>query len=159
MNLITLILKGDRNFMKIMCKLKGASCAEKEQGNCMPCLYQESRSLVYESSWLPRYSTCTPFNFLRLLALMMVTVAGLPVWKHYSKAAALSMPLQALQIMSKGDMEEGKKKKIKEVLEDFVGQKYKTSLCSGRKWCFFKFNFSDIKCLRTSNPVQNQSRC
>lgn len=143
------MLKGDRNFMKIMCKLKGTLCAEKEQGNCMPCLYQESRSLVCESSWLPRYSTCTPFNFLGLLALMLVTVADLPAWKHYSKAVALGVPLQAFLIMSKGDMGEGKKKK--EVLEGFVGQKYKTSLCSGRKCCFFKFNFSDIKCLRTSN--------
>lgn len=42
---------------------------------------------------------------------MMVTVAGLPMWKHYSRAVALGMPLQACQIMSKSDMGEGKKKR------------------------------------------------
>lgn len=42
---------------------------------------------------------------------MMVTVAGLPMWKRWSKTVALDVPLQALQIMSKGDVGEGKKKK------------------------------------------------
>lgn len=55
MNLITLILKGDRDVIKIVCKLKRASCAEMEKGNCMPCLYQSIRSLVYESCWLHLY--------------------------------------------------------------------------------------------------------
>lgn len=69
----------------------------------MPGSHQEIRNLMYESSWSSGYSTCTPFNFLGQLALMMVTVVGLPMWKHYSKAVALGMLLQACQIMSKVD--------------------------------------------------------
>lgn len=94
------------------------------------------------------------------MALLMVTAAGLPMWKHCSKAVTLGMPLQACQIMSKADTGEGKKKEKKELLEGFIGQKYKTSLCSGRKQSFYKVNFLDILCLRgASDPVPNQGGC
>lgn len=49
---------------------------------------------------------------------MMVTVAGLPMWKHYSKAVALGMPLWACQILSK-EYGEGEEKKGKGIIGGF----------------------------------------
>lgn len=76
----------------------------KGKGNYVPGLCQEIRSLAREPSWLPRNITHTPFHCLGLLALMMVTVAGLAMWKGYSKAVTLDMSLVTFQIMSKGDI-------------------------------------------------------
>lgn len=71
------MLKGDRNLMKIMCELKRTPCAERVQDNCIAWLVLRDQEFGFELSWLPRNITCTPFHYLRLLTLMMVSVAGL----------------------------------------------------------------------------------